>query len=768
MQSMFLWIYRLIILLVAMLGLGTLVVYFFFSRSLPEYSGENHIEGLAGEVRIVRDAFNVPHIFAKTPEDALVAMGYVHAQDRLWQMLILRRKAQGRMSEALGPAYLKADRKARQIGFMRLARQGYDALSADQRRELTKYAEGVNAYLLKLQNEARGRGAPEFFFFKPNVEPWAPADALAFSLYLNWQSNPYFDAEILEARTQLALGKDLSKELTGALIEAASDNRFGAKIAADLRQTSNIVAATGTKTASGQTLIGIDLHEELNMPGPRYLMALHLPNTKVLGVTQAGIPSFQAGISPSRVWAFLPLLQDTIDIGFIDEALLEEAQRDSILIHQDGTLSDELTLRFLNNRPVLDPEDFDLAQITPSGFAPVLHWSEQHHLGRAIFNDRRFLWGETDEVYGNFRLLNADKDTVTFQASPPSFERIAGIKGNIPAFLRGFKSLWVAREASLMEDLARGPLIASADRSIHGEAAQIHNLMAPPHRQRRMERLLTSREVHSLQSFMDLLTDDVSEAARATLPLIARNLWFSEDTKSESELRELRNSALQLLTSWNGEMSEHLPQPLIYTTWIEALHHQMVRDELGELQVFYQTPRHSLIQRAFLDIEGASHWCDIKPSDVIESCDEIASRSLNIALTRLANEFGGNPESWIWSDHNRALLSHEFLGRISWLNWFTDLLQPLSGGNETIKRVRANFGRLGGPQAIGSSFRILVDFADPGNSRVISSTGQSGHFLSPFYEDLTRLWRRDEYIPVVFEVPFLESTKTAELLLKPK
>ena len=165
----------LVLLVVAGVGL----VYFLASQSLPDYDRELTVSGVSAPVEIVRDNNDVPHIFGESDADVFFGLGYAHAQDRLWQMTMLRRTAQGRLSEVFGARTLPIDRLLLRFDVYRLAMQSVEAQDAETRAALTAYAAGVNARLQEINHRALGRGAPEMFLFNAPVAPWQPGDSLA-------------------------------------------------------------------------------------------------------------------------------------------------------------------------------------------------------------------------------------------------------------------------------------------------------------------------------------------------------------------------------------------------------------------------------------------------------------------------------------------------------------------------------------------------------------------------------------------------------------
>src|SRR5688500_7680699 len=164
---------RLVGIFLAILVVAATGGFLYLRQSLPAWTGEVEVRGLAAPVEILRDRFGVPHIFARSERDAHFALGFVHAQDRLWQMDMARRVGSGRLAEALGPRALEADRFLRTLGVRRAAQANLQHLDGQTRGHLDAYAAGVNAFL-----GTRPVLPPEFLITNTSVEPWQAADSL--------------------------------------------------------------------------------------------------------------------------------------------------------------------------------------------------------------------------------------------------------------------------------------------------------------------------------------------------------------------------------------------------------------------------------------------------------------------------------------------------------------------------------------------------------------------------------------------------------------
>ena len=260
---------------------------------------------------------------------------------------------------------------------------------------------------------------------------------------------------------------------------------------------------------------------------------------------------------------------------------------------------------------------------------------------------------------------------------------------------------------------------------------------------------MQNRQVHTRESFIEAQLDTVSPTARALLPIIGSELWYSQPMGEAGSKERLRFDAVSMLASWNGEMSEHLPEPLIYSTWMKFLQKNLIDDDLGPISNRFSRFNPIFVEKVFRNIDGASSWCDIKHSSHQETCAEISAKSLDEALSWLQEKYGKNLNSLRWGDAHEALHRHETLGHLPVIKYLVNIRQSTSGGDNTLMRgMTSGKGNEPFSNIHAAVYRGVYDFADPDSSVFIISTGQSGHFLSQHYDDLGNLWRRGEYIPM--------------------
>ena len=818
MDRIFVWLMRLILSLAVIGALFFAFSWYVLSRSLPDYTKTVQFEQLIAPVEIVRDTANVPHIFGKNDHDTLFALGYAHAQDRLWQMTMLRRTAQGRLSELFGEATLPIDMTVRRLAIYSAARQSLSALRPDTLAKLDAYALGVNARLLEINNGALGRGAPEFFLFSNAISPWTAADSLAIIKLMGIQLSSHLQQEVLRARASLILDddriKDLLPDMPGnnqaeiidftRLFPEIPPNRATAEAPRSalspfksiaLSGASNAWAALPGRSATRGTLLANDPHLELTAPSIWYLARLELSTGGVIGGTIPGLPLVLVGRSAKLGWGLTSSNLDDTDIYIEKLNPLESSEyqtpegykpfikKQSIVRIKDKSPV-TLEMFWTDNGPVLPGSHANLGAVTPAGHVTSVAWtllSSQDTSVEAGFDlmaaqsVQEGLQASRSFVAPSQILTLADSKQIamrTIGALPKRDPRHQS-KGRLPS------AGWLAQNRwQGVFDPSVNPVFLNPASGILGHTNNKYTDRSfPEHisydwgdsqRVQRMTRLLQTREAHTRDSFIEAQLDSVSPAARTILPLIGAELWFQSEAVAEDSTAGRRQTALDLLANWNGEMNEHLPEPLIYAAWLRALQKRLIVDELGPLHEAFTHVEPLFIERVFRDVSGASIWCDVVQSRRMESCSEMSRLALDDALAELVETYGSEITALRWGEAHQATHDHPGLGDIPILRWFVNIRQSTSGGDHTLQRGKT-IGTGPNPylNAHAGAYRGVYDFADPDSSVFIISTGQSGHPLSRHYDNLGKLWRRGEYVPMTLDETLARAGATGLTTLTP-
>ncbi|MBO9449519.1 penicillin acylase family protein [Tropicibacter sp. R16_0] len=819
MALLFRWLLRIAAGLIGLVVAGVVLVYFLASQSLPEYDQTVEVRGLAAPVEIVRDNANVPHIFGQSDPDVFFGMGYAHAQDRLWQMTIFRRTAQGRLSEVFGERTVRIDRLMRRLDLYTLALQSVDAQSDYTKAALRAYASGVNARLAEINEEALGRGAPEMFLFNAPIAPWQPGDSLAIIKLMALQLTGHLEEEVLRARTSLMLNnpdrlRDILPDIPGTGVAALPEY---ASLFPDLPRyaqgtpmptsplspfpkrglagASNAWAADPSRSAAGGTLLANDPHLGFAAPSTWYLARLELQDGGIIGAGIPGVPSILIGRSNNMGWGLTASYADDQDL-FIEQLNPQNPEeyltpdgfktfetRPSIIEIKDAAPI-TLTLRWTENGPVLPGSMYDLATVTPPGHVVSLGWTALSPRDSSLTASMDLMRSGTVReairaaetfVAPSLNLTVADNEAVGLKmiGAVPRRDPRHQSKGRLPSQGWRAENRWLGRApyaANPQFVSPRGGLLGNTNNKLLERPFPNHvsYVWGDTQRVNRWQRLMQSRQVHTRDSFIEAQLDPVSPTARTLLPLIGADLWFTGQAAPDGTPARQRQIALALLAEWNGEMNEHLPEPLIYAAWLRALQKRLITDELGPLAKEFKHVEPLFIERVYRDVDGASVWCDVRQSAPVETCTEMAQLALDDALVWIEERYGSALESLRWGDAHQATHDHPTLGKVPVLRFFVNIRQSTSGGDNTLQRGRTS-GEDPNPfyNVHGAGYRGVYDFADPDSSVFITSTGQSGHFLSRHYDDMAQLWRRGEYIPMSLDAELARAAAVGVTVLQP-
>jgi len=811
MPTLFRWLLRIASAFVAIAVVVVVGVYYFLSRSLPDYDATWRVPGISGTVEIARNTWAVPHVFGPTDVDVFYGLGFAHAQDRLWQMTILRRTVQGRLSEIFGERTVRTDELMRRLDLYQLAQQSVAAQDNDTLSALDAYARGVNAWINLVNDRALGRGAPEYFMFPGEIGLWQPADSIAILKLMAVQLSGALEDEVRHARLSALIGAERTRDLMpedvtsglaalpdfASLFPTLTDTQLAMAPSVpgeapgealtpfrsmEMAGASNAWAAGVLRSANGGTLLANDPHLPFAAPAIWYLARLDLSSGAVTGGTIPGVPSVLVGRSEHVGWGLTTAYLDDQDL-FIEELNPDnnqeyrtpdgwtafETRRSIITVKDRDPVT--VTLRWSQNGPILPGSHYSLAAVTPPGHVAALAWTalagddtsisaalgimRAQNIDEAIAAGSRFV-----APAQNLMLIDREHIALQLIGRMPRRDAASPTQGRMPAPGADPAARWQGffpyesnprfydPETGLLGNTNNKPLDRPFPLHVSfswGDTVRIQ----------RWVRLMRQRSVHTRESFIEAQLDTVSQAARTLLPLVGAELWFQGEPAAPGTPEAQRQVALQLLADWNGEMSEHLPEPLIYAAWMRELQFRLIRDELGPSVDMFTHMEPEFIERVYSNTEGAGVWCDVVQSAVVETCVDIARTALDAALLELTQTYGPAIESWRWGDAHQATHDHPVLGNVPFLRHFVNIRQSTSGGDHTLMRGRTRGGPPGAAEPYlnvhGAGYRGVYDMADPEASVFIISTGESGHPLSRHYDDLGVLWRRGEYIPMTLD-----------------
>jgi penicillin G amidase len=781
-----------LLLLIALLGL----LLWYRQASLPLHEGRITARGLEQKVRIERDAGGVPNVVAASERDASFALGFAHAQDRLWQMEINRRIAGGRLAEILGPAALDADKFLRTIGVRRTAQSIFENLDAEHRELIEAYAAGVNAYLAR----RGGPLPPEFLLTRaPAPEPWEPADSIGWSLMMAWDLARY--SHLMELRRlQLAQRFSVAEindiyppypgdapaatadyadmyRLLGLRRSAQSDSarRDVASLEPGFGEPegvgSNNWVVAGSRTVSGKPLLANDPHLGLAAPSLWYFAALSAPGLRAIGATLPGLPGVVIGRNDRVAWSFTNTGVDQQDL-YLERLHPEDPGRYQT---PDGWA------RFATHIERIRVKGGDDVELTVrrSRHGPVL--SGLVNIDKAFRHDQYVIslrWTaleSVDTTVAAIRSLNAAANIEEAEAALARFQLVTQsalvadvdgrigmvVTGRIPVRgadhdLRGIVPApgWDARydwlgylppeQAPRVRDPASGFIVTANHKVIAPDYP--HHLTHDwflPYRARRVEHLLDRRAKHDVATFRSMQADDTSLAARDLMALL----------QNTQPLTEHGRDALARLKAWDGRMKADAPEPLLFHAWLRELKHRIYADDFGPLADDFVdgAERTAALLHLLAGRAKSRDWCDDRTTPHrIESCATLAGEALDDSVARLLQSTGRDAAGLRWGEAHVAVGEHRPMSNVPGLRRLFELRIAYPGDTFTIN-VGALSHRAEAPFATrhAASLRAIYDLAAlDRNSLWVHSTGQVGNPFSDLYSSMLPLWRDVRYLPM--------------------
>ncbi len=781
----------LIALPVGLSVLAALVIVGIFATAQTDTGGDFAQAGLDGPVSVVRDENAVPHIFANDRLDAYRALGFVHAQDRFFQMEFMRRTAAGRLAEVIGQPGLRTDRFMRTLGVYPLAEASVAQLSPDARAVIDAYVEGVNAWM----NAPGTKRPPEMIVLGLTFEPWQPADSAAWVRLMSLLLSGDFRTELLRADLIHVLTNDQINDLwpeepasapttLGQVAPLPAEFAALADAIPDLfpaSSASNEWVVSGERSQSGKPLLANDPHLGFAAPGMWHLARIVTPDFTATGGALPGQPFFMIGHNSELAWGLTTTHADTQDLFVerIDPAdptrYLTPGGSRAFGIREEtirvrGRSTDEkLVVRTTRHGPVLSDISTNAARAAAPGTVVALAFTalrEDDRTAEAIHgvNNARTVIG----LRAALKDFHAPMQNVVYAHRNGEFGFVAA--GRLPirrggAGTRPFPG-WTGEhdwrgfvpfdELPQRHNPVTGVIVNANNRVAPREYPHvISNDWPAGYRARRIDNLITGRPRHSTESFVEIQND--------VLSLGAHDLTLAMVNALPDETRNQKIPTM--MAAWDGSMDAARPEPLIYASWSNALRRRLMDDELGRHAEQYRGVRPRVMVRM---LTQRTEWCDNATTAPIEICGQIAAAALDEALSELEAEHGRDADAWRWGNAHRATFTHPLLRFTGPLGRLIAPTTETSGGDHSINRgTHRNAGNAIYPHVHGPGLRAIFDMAQPEAARFMIAPGQSGQIASRHYGDLADQWRDGDYIVLNGTRAELQRSATSELNLLP-
>jgi penicillin amidase len=779
------WIVRVCAAVGLVLAVAGGAALLWLRTSLPDADRTVPVNGPEAPVEVLRDRHWVPHIFAESYADAAFALGYVHAEDRLFQMETMRRLGAGRLSEIFGSETLATDRYLRTLGLYRLAEAETEHLSAEFREVLDAYAAGVNAFLAGRD----GALPPEFVVLGLQPEPWRIADSLVWGRLMSWRLSQNRHTELLRARLagrlpptridELWPGGDHSP-LTGTEPTAAAAPTDWRTLsdtdplpAGMPRGASNAWVVSGARTASGKPILANDPHLALAIPCAWFLVRIETPELRLTGAGAAGVPVVPFGHNGRIAFGVTSGDGDVEDLFLVSPdpvgAPAITTRRERIAVRGGDEL--EIVVRETRHGPLIT--DVLADPLPPAGgFAhqPVFALAAPYLAAGKGSSEAVFRWQMASDWPGfvdalaqfqstHLNLVYADVEGNIGMAVAGRFPLRGEAGGRWPAAGdRDWQGFVPFAELPRWFNPASGILLTANNRMVPGDFPwYLGEDFDEGYRARRIAEALADDSVHTLDGMSALQLDRTSLMARHLLPALLAAL----------PARERHREIVSMLRAWNHEMDRRHPEPLLFQSWLHALGHAVYADELGDDFERYHDQRAGFL--AFV-LDRGQVWCDDIATPAREDCGSRLELALDNAAAALTAKFGPEPSAWRWGDVHRLTLRHPLFDRMPLVRRFASPEIETDGGYHTVNRGANRLADRERPFAHvhGAGFRAVYDLADLRRSRFMLTPGQSGNPLSSHYRDTLAAWRDGGWFELGQEREALRRTAAARLVLLPQ
>ncbi len=813
-------LWRILFRILILLAIAALCVvgyaYHVAASALPQLDGRVQISGLSAPVTVTRDGHGVPTIEAASLEDVFFAQGYVTAQDRLWQMDVMRRFAGGELSEILGAETIKLDREQKVLGLRAAAQKSMAIATARDRGFFESYARGVNAFIATHADHL----PIEFRILGYAPKPWTPEDSIVIANQMVKDLNYHYFFDALEREKILAklgpeltadlfvnrswhdrpptvMREDLSEPPSDAGDDDDEDDDEGPDNAVTQKTSpvpfseeegipvdgSNDWVVSGAHTVTGKPLLSDDMHLGHQMPNLWYEAHLKTGALDVAGVTLPGMPFVIVGHNQRIAWGFTnvgPTVTDVYIENFNAQGTYQtpkgwvQPEHRTEVIHVKGNPDVNVDVKITRHGPVI-------TELVPGETRPLaLRWTLYEGLRIPFFDvNAAQNWDEFRRAFSQLdapgqNVVYADVDgNIGYQTTGKVPIRAAG-DGSLPVSGADDAHEWTSYIPFEKLPTVYNPpsgIIATANGRITPDnyPQSVSMEWEAPWRTARIYHVLESGRQFSAADMLALETDVQSEPDL----FAAERFVYAIDHASKPSARV--KQAAEFLRAWDGRMSASSAAPTITENSIRELRRLLLEPKLGSIspkkagtepdsELYVDTDHPSIdwttytwLQRSVwmenVMLHRPKRWLPEKYSNY----DELLAAAVEAAVND--PEAPRELTSWRWGAFNAVEIQHPVLGKIPVVKWWSGPgVKEQSGSGYTVKAVTRHHG---------PSERFTANLADLDQSTLNIVTGQGGNFLSPHYMDQWKAWYEGTTFTLPFSAKAVEGEKANRLVLEP-
>ncbi|MGV6827946.1 MAG: penicillin acylase family protein [Flavobacteriales bacterium] len=779
-----------------------LVIVFLFwyqYNQKPTYSGTLQLEHLSAETKVYFDEYGIPHIYAENQQDALTTLGYVHAQDRLWQMELLRRIAPGRLSEIFGSKLLKNDKLFVSLQIEENSIKSIQSLDTNSESyRLTKaYLDGINQYIEK------GKTPIEYTLVGIEKEPFTLKDVYNIMGYMSFSFAMAHKTDPLLTILKEKLGTDYIKEL-GIDIDPASTliKTFQSKTdsykkilanASKLFTNQIIPAFEGSnswvigpkKTKNGKVIFANDPHIGFSQPAVWYEAHINTPDYEMYGYHLAGIPFPLLG--HNREYAYGLTMFENDDIDFYEEKKhptdnskykTATGYADFKIIHKTIKVKDsndvELTLKSSQHGPIINDVVNGIPEKSPIAMSWIYTKLENKTMD-AFYNISRAT--SMKDVKKGASLIHAPglnvmygdaKGNIAWWASAKLYQLKS--KANRKFILDGNTS---ENDSIKYLDFDKNPMAENPEwnyvYSANNQPDSIAGSLYPGYyiaedRAKRIVNLLESSNSWTQDKVGTMINDVTSSVSGDVIKTFISEMDVGSFSKNEQQ-------AIDILQLWDGSNTTDAIAPTIYNKWIYMYLKNTFEDEMGSLlfQQFMATHLSKRVIASQIEKKNSIWWDNVNTKEV-ETRKTILTESLKQTVATLEKQLGKNRTGWNWGKVQTVTHPHP-LGTVDLLNQIIGFNVgpfPINGAREVINNRGYTLNETGVYNVkSGPSTRRIIDFSNAENSMSILPTGQSGNPFSAHYNDQAQMFLNGNFRKMLINKEEIEATST-KLIFTPE
>ncbi len=789
-------------LIIILILIGT-VSYFWLRSTRPNYSGIVSLPDLNDEVEVIFDEYGVPHIYAQNSHDAYAALGWVHAQERLFQMEMIRRVTSGRLSELLGEKFLNTDKTMLTLSIREMAKKNADKFFKETnepyKQETLAYLEGINSFI------ENGTLPIEFTLLNFKPEPFKPVDVYTAIGYMSLSFTSALSQEPIVTRILKNLGDDYLIDFGLDSIsniqhyhQDASQTKILSNLSAGIQHTFNTLPVpvwhgsnnwvlSSNRSKSGKVLLANDTHIRYSQPAVWYEAYIEYPGFSMAGYYLAGVPFAITGHTDRFAWGTTIFPFDNMDLYLEkqnpdnpNQVWVDDHWEDYYTVIENIPIKGGnvvgFAIRYTRHGPVLNDIYNNIAS---NNDPPISMWWALNHMESVVLEGLYKINNASDmqefekameyiDLIGMNMIYGDNENNIALWAAgkiPIRPEHVNskiildGASGNDE--ILGYYSFDKNPKNINPED---GFITTSNDEHERVDGVLYPGYYSPGLRATRIKRLINSRDKWDIEGLSSIQLDNTSEKDTMLVALILSEA----NTQKVASINPTYALAINQLKIWDGKTDVASIGATIFSNLVYFIMYNTLADELNE-QDFSSFINSFLVRSrmsALFSNENSIWFDNITTSETKETRDKIFTLSLEAAITSLIAQLGDDVSSWKWGKVHTLTHIHP-IGREEPLDQIFNV-GPFakSGGNDVIDKEGYRYNKSGVyPVVDGPAMRMLVDLADTDHAWSIIPTGQSGNVMSPHYSDQANMFNNGKYRIVLTNKQ--ELNKDRVLILKP-